>query len=367
MARFPAGAAGPVLPGGWRCYYGSAVNLEADRDDPPDPASAVRALTRSAMRPGLERPHDDTNQVVPSARWRLKLIWLAPPLVLACVAGLLVTYWPTHARAPSVVPAAANETITLGAAADESALLAMPAAEFRAYPFQPAPDILVLLYPTLHQQALAMNRIGAFVEKAGVPRDHVLDDAALDQAVAASGDKFDSYYFGHDYRASDLARFFATADRDAVRLRPEEQTLRALLAERGMLAPGATGAIITLPPLSADPPVDAAARATILRHELSHGLYFTNPAYAAYTKGFWEGQMSADQRALFRAFLGRDGYDTNNEDLVRNEMQAYLVHTTDPRYFNATSVQMAADTVAELRRAFVAGMPGGWLRDRTSP
>jgi hypothetical protein len=342
----------------------------ADRDDPSDPASAVRKLTRSAMRPGLDQRHDETNTDVTPARARLKPIWLVPPLVLAGVTGLVVTYWPARAPAPPAAratPAVATAIVSPGAAADESALLAMPASTFHAYPFQPAPDILVLLYPTLHEQALAMNRIGAFVEKAGVPHDHVLDNAALDQAVTASGDQFDSYYFGHDYRASDLARFFANADRDKVRLRPEEQSLRALLVARGILAPGAVGAIITLPPLSVDPPVDAAARATILRHELSHGLYFTDPAYAAYTKDFWEAQLSADQRALFRAFLGREGYDTGNEDLMRNEMQAYLVHTSDPRYFNAASVQMATATVAELRRAFVAGMPGGWLRDRTAP
>lgn len=340
--------------------------MAADSDDPSDPASAVRALTRSAMRPHLNDERDGTHAAVRPARARLKPIWLVPPIVLACVAGLLVTYRPARTPAPAAAPAASSETIVPGAAADEAALLAMPATAFHAYPLQPAPDILVLLYPTMHEQALAMNRIGAFVEKAALPRDHVLDDEALDQAVAASGDKFDSYYFGHDYRAADLARFFATADRDNVRLRPEERTLRALLVSRGMLAPDAVGAIITLPPLSADPPVDAAARATILRHELSHGLYFTDPAYAAYTKDFWEGQLTADQRALFRAFLGREGYDAGNEDLMRNEMQAYLVHTNDPRYFNAASVQMAADTVAELRRAFVAGMPAGWLRDRTS-
>jgi hypothetical protein len=335
--------------------------LVSDRDDPSDPASAVRAITRRALRPDMGARDNDKSPTLPAARARLrwKLIWLIPPAVVAGVAAFVVTNRPTPAS--SIASQAVSDT----PAADEKALLAMPAREFHAYPFQPAPAILVLLYPTLHEQALAMNRIGAFVEKAGVPHDRVLNDAALDQAVTASGDKFDSYYFGHDYRASDLARFFAMADRDEVRLRPEEQALRALLAGHGLLAPAAQGAIVTLPPLSDDPPVDAVARATILRHELSHGLYFTDSAYAAYAKDFWEAQLSADQRALFRAFLGREGYDVGNEDLMRNEMQAYLVHTTDPRYFSAASVQMAAATVVELRRAFVAGMPAGWLRDRT--
>ena len=335
--------------------------MVSKRDDPSDLARAVRALTRQAMRPNLGTRHNETPAATAHARVGMKPIWLVPPVVLAVVTGFLVTHRPPPAASVT------SQTASLGAAADENALLAMPVTEFHAYPFAPAPAILVLLYPTLHAQALAMNRIGAFVEKAGVPRDRVLDDAALDQAVAATGDPFDSYYFGHDYRAADLARFFTTADRDDVRLRPEEQALRALLAARGVLAPASATAVITLPPLSADPPIDAAARATVLRHELSHGLYFTDPTYAAYTKDFWEAQLSADQRALFRAFLGREGYDTGNEDLMRNEMQAYLVHTTDPRYFNAASVQMAASTIAELRNDFVKGMPAGWLRDRTAP
>jgi len=198
-----------------------------------------------------------------------------------------------------------------------------------------------------------------------VPHDHVLSDAALEAAIAASNDKFDTYYFGHDYRASDLAHFFRQAARDHVTLRPQELALQATLQQRGMLQPGATGAVITLPPLSSDPPVDAAARATILRHELSHGIYFTDPAYADYTIHFWNQVMTSGQRTAFRALLGREGYDTTQEDLMRNEMQAYLVHTRDPRFFNPASLGLPVTDVLALRAAFAAGMPAGWLREHT--
>ena len=240
----------------------------------------------------------------------------------------------------------------------------MPTATATVYPFAPAPDILVALFPSLHTQALALNRVGVFVEKAGMPRTRVLDDAALAQAIKAAGDDFDSFYFGHDYRAGDLARFFATADAGQIVLRPEEEALRRLLADRGMLAPGARGAFISLPPLSTSPDVDAAERATILRHELSHGVYFTDPTYAAYTQSFWAG-LTAVQRARFRAFLASDGYDTSNDDLMRNETQAYLVHTADARFFNAASAGIDVPTLARLRAQFVAGMPDDWLRRRT--
>jgi hypothetical protein len=129
-----------------------------------------------------------------------------------------------------------------------------------------------------------------------------------------------------------------------------------------LLPGGGSGAVISLPPLSQHPPIDASARTTILRHEVSHGVYFTDPAYAAYTTHFWADAMTAGERAAFRRMLGEEGYDTSNEDLMRNEMQAYLVHTPDPRFFSAA--RMGIDAIS-LRRKFVAGMPPGWLRDET--
>jgi hypothetical protein len=254
--------------------------------------------------------------------------------------------------------------LPLGRLADEPDLLAMPTLTVGVFPFGPAPEILVAVFPSLHMQALALNRVGAFIEKAGLPRDRVLDDAALAQAITAAGDNFDTFYFGHDYRAADLARFFATADAGHIALRPEEQALRGLLASRGMLTPLARGAFISVPPLSAKPDIDARERATILRHELSHGLYFTDNAYAAYSASFWTS-LTADQQARFRSFLGSEGYDTANEDLMRNETQAYLVHTADARFFNPASAGIDAPSLARLRARFVAGMPPNWLRART--
>jgi hypothetical protein len=247
--------------------------------------------------------------------------------------------------------------------ADEAAILAAPQNRLALFRLAAAPKILVLEFPSLHQQALALDRIGAFVEKAGMPHDRVLSSADFTERLAQAGEDFDTFYYGHDYRTADLARFFAAAAAEHIDLDADERGLRKLLAREAMLQDGSPGAVISLPPLSQRPPIDARARATILRHEVSHGVYFTDPAYAAYTAHFWAEEMTGDERAAFRRMLGEEGYDTANEDLMRNEMQAYLVHTPDRRFF--TAARMGIDAAA-LRHRFVAGMPGGWLRDETA-
>ena len=249
--------------------------------------------------------------------------------------------------------------------ADEAAILAALAPEVLVFRFRDAPAVLVLSFPSLTQQGDMLDRLAAFVEKAGLPRDRVLGDVELDAAIRQVGDTRETYYFGHDYRAADVARFFATADRDGIMLDPEEARLRALLDRAGMLAPNAVGALISIPPEVDAQQIDAASRATILHHELSHGVFYTDPAYAAYARSFWRTVLNDAQRAGFRRFLGDEGYDTANEDLMLNEAQAYLVHTGDRRYFLPERAGLTEPVAAALRETFVHGMPDGWLKAAT--
>jgi hypothetical protein len=187
----------------------------------------------------------------------------------------------------------------------------------------------------------------------------VLDDQELLAAILQSGARPDTYYYGHDYRAADLARFFTLADAEGIKLNPSEQWLRALLQQSGWLQPGARGAIISL--AAAGGALRADMRPVILHHEISHGAFFTEPVYRAYAENFWF-TLSADTRGKFTGFLGRSGYDTRNTELLLNETQAYLVFTRDPRFFNAPAVGMSEAQVAALRDAFIAGMPNCWLK-----
>jgi len=224
--------------------------------------------------------------------------------------------------------------------------------------FALSPAVTVIDFPDLTTQGMTLDRVAAFVEKAGVPHDRVLDDAGLAAAIAADGDTVANYYYGHDYQAADLARFFALASQEGIALNQYELWLQKLLVQLDWLRPGAVGAIITVPAeggiLTAD------MRPVILHHEISHGAFYTVPAYRAYAESFWYS-LNDEQRAGFTGFLGREGYNTANTELMLNETQAYLIFTRDPRFFAGSAVGMSEDQINALRAGFIANMPDFWL------
>lgn len=299
--------------------------------------------------PGFGADPEATHALRRAPRRRARAV--LPSAGMALLAILAGAAW--LARRPAAPAAAPAYPL-----ADEAAILAAPADRLAVWRFGPDPAILVLAFPTLHAQALTLNRVAAFIEKADTPHDRVLDDVALEAAVRHGRASFDLYYAGHDYRAPDLFRFLDTAARQHVALRPEEQAVGDLLRESG------AASVITLPPPGPNL-FDAAGRAAILRHELAHGAYFAEPAYTQYVAAFWNDLTEAE-RAAFRAWLGARGYDTGNEDLMRNEMQAYLVFTPDVRLFRARSLAIGEPAALALRARFVAAMPGGWLRARAA-
>jgi len=182
----------------------------------------------------------------------------------------------------------------------------------------------------------------------------------LDAAIRARGDTMETYYYGHDYPAGALAGFFALADQERIALDPQEQELRALLQQLGWFAPGAVGGLISV--TRTNETITQATRATILHHELSHGEFFSDPDYARYVHGFWLTEMTDDERKTFRQFLGSMDYDVRLEELMYNEMQAYLMFTYDPRFFLPSNVSMTPARRLELQTAFLKNMPESWLK-----
>ena len=247
--------------------------------------------------------------------------------------------------------------------ADEAEILAYQAEATTVFRFAANRQVLVLDFASLREQGLMLNRAAALVEKTGLPRTRVLRDDELDAAIAAAGDTMDTYYFGHDYAVADLARFFSLADRDGITLRPQEEWLRGLLRQEGMLENAARGALISLPRVGAGADVDAGLRAAILRHELSHAEFFTNATYANYARQFWRDGLDEAGRSAFRRYLAEQKYDPALEDLMVNEMQAYLMHTSDPRLFSAASLGVPVEVMDRWQASFLLGMPNGWLRD----
>lgn len=264
-------------------------------------------------------------------------------------------------RQSGVAPPAGQAGIAVRTAT-EATVASHVATQVTVFRLLENPRIIIVDYPTLMEQGLAMNRVAAFIEKADTPRDRVLEDAALRGAIEKAGETIESYYYGHDYSAADLRRFFAAADDASLALNPAEGFIRRLAGQEGFLEPGVRGGLLTLPQ-PADPAISAHARRVILRHELSHGAFFANPGYADFVRQAWTDILSAEERHAFQAFLGRAGYDVTNHDLLVNEMQAFLMFTPDPRYSSAEIVGLPEPAWTDLRRRFGAAMPHGWLRD----
>jgi hypothetical protein len=229
------------------------------------------------------------------------------------------------------------------------------------------PNIIVLDFASLHDQGLMLNRLGAFAEKVGVPHDRLLSDAELEKAIRKGGDTPDTFYYGHDYSAATIAHFFALADRDHVRLNAEEEKLRQLMQREGWLVKGKAAGVISIPRVGADARVTPDARATILHHELSHGQFFSDPAYVAYTHHFWLDMLTPAERTGVRRYLAQEQYDPNLQELMENEAQAYIVFTYNPVFFTPAMVGMTEARRAELHAMFLRDVPATWMRDALPP
>lgn len=293
-------------------------------------------------------------------------MWPRPPVHVASVPAQVVPApsappagLATPPPAPQVAPAPAFAIET----ANEDEILHDTPTELTVFRLASNPHILVLDFASLHEQGMMLNRVAALIEKEKLPRDRVMNDAELAGAIQASGDTIETYYYGHDYSADALARFFSLAEQDHIELNPEEQRLHALLKQVGWLNAGGSGGLISIPAVAADKKITLAARNAILRHELSHGEFFSDPEYAAYVHHFWLTALTEQERAGVRRFLGKEEYDTHEEELMYNEMQAYLMFTRDPLFFTPDMAGLTRARLTELQEKFLAGMPAGWLRD----
>ena len=260
-------------------------------------------------------------------------------------------------------PAPAPPAFAIRTATQEQILDAAPTA-LAVFRFAANPNIVVLDFATLREQGLMLDRVAALVEKSGLPRDQVVPWARLLDVIRAHGDTVSTYYYGHDYSAAALARFFALAAQDHRHLNAQEERLHALLRQLGWLRPGVTAGLISLPKVGANRYVTRSASDAILTHESSHGEFFSNPAYAAYVEQFWHNGLTAAERTAMRRFLASEEYDTTQHELVVNEMQAYLMFTRNKEFFRASDVGLTPAERRRIEHRFLAGMPPSWLRDR---
>ena len=243
-----------------------------------------------------------------------------------------------------------------------------------------SPGVYILDFPGLEQQGRMFARVLALIERTGGDRERVLSDAELDKLIKASGKGMASYAYGNDFRVSELVKFFNMAGDERVALNPDEEGLRDFLLAKGAMvrkfefysAVEPERVVISIPQSGGDKAAGPIAitpslRRAILRHEISHGEYYTNDGYAGYCRGFWQQAMTERQRAAFRKFLVAKGYDPANEELMINETQAYLIHTPSAAIFSPGRVGLSGTEVAALVKRFWAGDPPSRLFQREHP
>jgi hypothetical protein len=186
--------------------------------------------------------------------------------------------------------------------------------DFELFSWTSFPRVLIFDTADYRVQDRFFKRLAFFVEKAGFA-------GSIPGWEALEGRHG---YNAHDYKAADLARFFSTARAEGVELAAEEQTLRRILLDAGIIestgsgfAPG-SGAVLSISRASS-----AALRELLITHECFHGVYFSLPGFQASCERAWRSLSEVEKR-VWREFLATKDYNTDDPGLVVNEFQSYL-------------------------------------------
>ena len=233
--------------------------------------------------------------------------------------------------------------------ADAATLVAWPSSEWRNtarewFQWTATPGILVLVTRDYALQDDYLKRLAFFVEKTGW-RGLLGTDAQL---AGKHG------WNAHDYQATDLARFFSQAAAQSFPLNPRELELLDRLVAEGILSPdgekswkAGSGALLGISHASAPP-----LRSFLFTHEAFHGLYFVSAAFRAGSRSIWES-MSAATRQTVRSFLARSSYDPDDENLMINEFQAYVLQQPEDVWLAYFQQRITTDAavLSDLLRA----------------
>jgi hypothetical protein len=284
---------------------------------------------------------------------------------MKCPCGLILAGW----LAAGLAGADDGYLLPAAVPADYATILGNKAPALSTFEYEGSAALVIFDFPTLAEQGRMFNRLVALIERIGAPRERVLSNEELAVFIRSVGKTEATLAYGNDFLVAEMVVFFNLAEIGGIQLNPQELALRQFLLDRRMMvhrngfyqAAMPRAVVLSLPQESAgspgSPSVSELARRTILSHEVSHGEFYTNPVYANYCRQFWRDTMTDQQRAAFRKFLAGNSYNPNNEEMMINEGQAYLMYTPDPRAFNARLLGLGDKEIAALRKKFREGYP----------
>lgn len=193
--------------------------------------------------------------------------------------------------------------------------------DYEVYNWDRFPEILFFDIRDLRTQEKFFSRLAFFVEKEGY-KGRILSNEELEGKHG---------YNAHDYSAESMASFFNKAQSINFKLNPEEETLKSILIENGMLVQDSEkegfvkavkGGLVSI---SKETP--AWSRKRLLAHEGWHTLYFADEEFRNFVAACYY-TMESDARDFIVGFFRSQpslGYDVNDDYLMKNEFMAYVL------------------------------------------
>lgn len=189
--------------------------------------------------------------------------------------------------------------------------------EFELFSWSLYPDILWIDSRDYGVQARMFRRLAFFVEKRGFIGT-LLSDEELSTRHG---------WNAHNYRPEGLAAFFNEVERVDFPLTPEEEALREIIVYHRVIVRDATGqwgpgegGVLAISQESF-----YELRRLLLTHEAMHGVYYQEPEFVRRVEEYWTDTLSEDEREFWRGFLSWMSYSPDDEYLMVNEFQAYLL------------------------------------------
>lgn len=263
------------------------------------------------------------------------------------------------------MPADATEVVS----ADFQAILNGRSGEFVVWNYDGNSNVYIFDFPSLQQQGQTFNRAMQLTEQYNEAYKRVMRMDEMAKYLKAIRRNQANFAYGHDFLVNELVLFFNLASRDKVELTPDETVLRDFMVEQGMMenwrgfyrAKKPDVVILSIPQVQEkhdnEPRVTELARRAVFTHELAHAEYYTNPYYADYCRKFWYEKLSDAQRTVFQKFLANYNYSINQQELLINEMQAYLMFTPDPNSISAAKLGIEDKEWDAMKTLFKQGRP----------
>lgn len=230
-----------------------------------------------------------------------------------------------------------------------------PRNSFVMYRWSEHPDVVIVHFDSYLFQSRALSRMAMYEEMA-ISRGRIMPKLELEAWFTEHGSTLEGIFGAHDYETEDLAAFYNALWQSGEDPYPEELKLLDALVAEGLLQLDMGGPADLLErsaaPYSAigdQAVLSFATRLALdessrqlqgradrqweggaLQHEMLHGVFFTDEAYAQRCTEFWQQRFSEEERACLRILLASLNYDPDFEELMINEFQAYMLTPQGP-------------------------------------